>query len=39
VQKNRSTVFIVKGANASETFTKDKNKYFENIRGFLKDPL
>ncbi len=39
VQKNRSTVVIVKDANASETFTKDKNKYFENIREFLKEPL
>jgi hypothetical protein len=38
VQKNRTTTFIVKGANVSETFTKDKNKYFENIRSFLKDP-
>jgi len=39
VQKNRSTVVIVKDATAAETFTKDKNKYFENIRDFLKDPL
>lgn len=39
MQKNRSTVIIVKGANASETFSKDKNKYFENIRDFLKEPL
>jgi dienelactone hydrolase len=36
VQKNRSEVFIVKGANASETFTKDKNKYFEAIKSFIK---
>jgi len=39
VQKNRSSVIVVKGANASETFSKDKNKYFENIRDFLKEPL
>lgn len=39
VQKNRSTVVIVKDATAAETFTKDKNKYFENIRDFLKEPL
>ncbi len=39
VQKNRSSVIIVKDANAEETFTKDKNKYFENIRDFLKEPL
>lgn len=39
VQKNRSTVVIVKDATAAETFTKDKNKYFDNIRDFLKDPL
>ncbi|MEI6122859.1 MAG: alpha/beta hydrolase [Bacteroidota bacterium] len=39
VQKNRSQVIIIKGANSSETFSKDKNKYFENIRDFLKEPL
>lgn len=38
VQKNRSEIFIVKGANSSETFTKDKNKYFEAIKGFIKFP-
>lgn len=38
VQKNRSQVYIVKGANASETFSKDKNKYFEAIREFIKTP-
>ena len=38
VQKNRSVVYIVKGVNASETFSKDKNKYFETIREFLKEP-
>ncbi len=39
LQKNRSQVIIIKGANSSETFTKDKNKYFEDIRNFLKEPL
>lgn len=36
VQKNRSTIFIVKGVSGRETFTKDKNAYFEEIREFLK---
>jgi hypothetical protein len=39
VQKSRTQTIIVKGANANETFSKDKNKYFENIRNFLKEPL
>ncbi|HOY33331.1 MAG TPA: alpha/beta hydrolase [Bacteroidales bacterium] len=39
IRKDRTTVNIVKGATSSETFTKDKNKYFENIRGFLKEPF
>mgnify|MGYP002348184813 FL=1 len=38
VQKNRTSMYIVKGVNATETFTKDKNKYFEEIRAFLKYP-
>jgi uncharacterized protein len=38
VQKNRSSVFIVKGVKSNETFTTDKNKYFEQIREFLKYP-
>ncbi len=38
LQKNRSQTIVIKGANSSDTFTKDKNKYFENIRDFLKDP-
>jgi len=36
VQKNRSSLFIVKGVTSKETFTKDKNAYFEEIRTFLK---
>lgn len=36
VQKNRSTLYIVKGVAGRETFTKDKNAYFEEIRNFLK---
>lgn len=39
VQKTRTQLLIVKGVNAEETFSKDKNKYFENIRSFLKEPL
>ena len=39
VQKNRSEVAVIKGANADETFSRDKNKYFETIRDFLKEPL
>ncbi len=39
VQKSRTQTLVIKGANASETFTKDKNKYFEDIRNYLKDPL
>lgn len=38
VQKNRSSYFIVKGVKSNETFTADKNKYFEKIREFLKYP-
>lgn len=38
LQKNRSQTIIIKGASSGDTFTKDKNKYFENIRDFLKDP-
>jgi hypothetical protein len=38
VQKNRCTLYIVKGVNGSETFSKDKNAYFEQIRDFLKTP-
>jgi uncharacterized protein len=38
VQKNRSTVFVVKGVNSKGTFINDKNRYFEEIRGFLKFP-
>lgn len=36
LQKNRSQMYIVKGVPARETFTKDKNAYFEQIRDFLK---
>jgi hypothetical protein len=36
LQKNRSELYIVKGVPGRETFTKDKNAYFEAIRGFLK---
>jgi uncharacterized protein len=39
VQKNRCTTYIVKGVNTNETFSNDKNKYFEQIRDFLKYPL
>ena len=39
VQKSRTQTLIIKGVNASETFSKDKNKYFEDIRNFLKEPL
>ncbi len=38
VQKNRSQVFVVKGATRFETFTKDKNAYFEEIKNYLKTP-
>jgi hypothetical protein len=38
VQKNRSVILIIKGVNGTETFTKDKNYYFEQIREFLKYP-
>jgi hypothetical protein len=36
VQKNRVEIHTVKGVNSKETFTKDKNAYFEAIKGFLK---
>lgn len=36
LQKNRSQLYIVKGVTARETFTKDKNAYFEQIREFLR---
>ena len=39
VQKNRTQTLIIKGVNSAETFSKDKNKYFEDIRNFLKEPL
>jgi uncharacterized protein len=39
VQKSRTQTLIIKGVNTSETFSKDKNKYFEDIRSFLKEPL
>jgi uncharacterized protein len=38
VQKNRSTIFIVKGVTSKGTFSTDKNKYFEHIREFIKFP-
>ncbi len=38
IQKNRSSLYIVKGVAGRETFTKDKNAYFEAIKGFLKTP-
>jgi dienelactone hydrolase len=38
LQKNRGSSYIVKGVNGSETFSKDKNKYFEMIRDFIKFP-
>jgi hypothetical protein len=39
VQKTRTQTITIKGVNAAETFSKDKNKYFEDIRAFLKEPL
>jgi alpha-beta hydrolase superfamily lysophospholipase len=39
VQKTRTQTIVIKGVNSSETFSKDKNKYFEDIRNFLKEPL
>lgn len=39
IQKNRTSVFVVKGAYYADTFTKDKNVYFEKIRDFIKEPL
>jgi uncharacterized protein len=38
IQKNRSTIFIVKGVTSKGTFSTDKNKYFEQIREFIKFP-
>lgn len=39
VQKNRSALYIVKDVPGRETFTKDKNAYFEEIRNFLKSSV
>jgi uncharacterized protein len=39
VQKTRTQTIIIKGVNSAETFSTNKNKYFEDIRTFLKNPL
>jgi uncharacterized protein len=36
LQRKLATVFTVKGVKSEDTFTTDKNNYFEQIRAFLK---